>query len=64
MTYEYRCLVCNKDFEVEQSITDRVGASCPECRIWSEERLISKGTSFALRGEGWAADNYSKKTTK
>jgi len=59
--YEYECLVCENEFEVKQSIKDEKGAECPKCKIFSYNRLISKGTSFSLRGSGWASDNYSSK---
>jgi predicted nucleic acid-binding Zn ribbon protein len=44
---------------MQQSIKDEKGAECPKCRIFGYNRLISKGTSFTLKGNGWAADNYS-----
>ena len=58
-TYDYGCVVCNKEFEVQQSIKDDKGAECTHCKTFSYNRLISKGTSFSLKGTGWAADNYS-----
>ena len=61
-TYDYHCRCCNTPFEVNQSITDEAGAECPFCRVWTKNRLISGGTSFTLKGDGWASDNYSKKT--
>lgn len=63
-TYEYGCLVCQKDFEVVQSIKEEKGAECPNCRIFCYNRLISCGTSFSLKGDGWAADNYSSARKK
>ena len=60
-TYEYVCRCCNNQFEVEQSINAKVGAECTRCRVWTENRLISGGSTFVLKGDGWAADNYSKK---
>lgn len=60
-TYEYGCLVCKNEFEIEQSIKEEKGAECPQCRIFCYNRLISKGTSFSLKGSGWAVDNYSSK---
>lgn len=62
-TYEYECLVCKSEFEVQQSIKAEKGAECPKCRTFSYNRLISKGTSFSLKGNGWAADNYSSKNS-
>jgi putative FmdB family regulatory protein len=60
-TYEYGCLVCSTEFEVQQSIKADKGAECPRCKIFCDNRLISTGTSFTLKGSGWAADNYSSK---
>lgn len=57
-TYDYKCLCCSNEFEVTQSIKDSPGASCPKCLVWGVNRLISGGTSFTLKGGGWAADNY------
>ncbi len=60
-TYEYKCLVCKNEFEVQQSIKDDKGTECPSCRIFCDNRLISR-TSFVLSGGGWAVDNYSSST--
>jgi hypothetical protein len=61
-TYDYGCKVCSKVFEAEQSIKDEAVAECPVCKIYCHNRLISSGTSFTLKGDGWASDNYSKKS--
>ena len=58
-TYEYQCKSCDKLFEAEHSIKSEPGAECPVCKVNCTNRLISGGTSFALKGGGWAADNYS-----
>lgn len=57
-TYDYACLVCSNEFEIEQSINENPVATCPRCKVSTHKRLISK-TSFVLRGNGWAADNYN-----
>lgn len=57
-TYDYGCLVCNLEFEAHQSIKADKGVECPNCKTFCTNRLISKGTSFSLKGTGWAADNY------
>jgi len=64
MTYEYECLVCKVVFEIQQSIKDESGSVCPGCSAFCNNRLISNGTSFILKGSGWAAENYSSKTNK
>jgi len=61
MTYEYACESCEHKFEAEQSIKDDALKLCPSCGNKSLKRLISS-TSFILKGSGWAADNYSKKS--
>ena len=60
-TYEYHCRCCSTHFETEQSIMAPAGAECPSCHVWIINRLISGGTTFALKGDGWAIDSYSKK---
>lgn len=60
-TYEYGCQVCNNEFEIEQSINDDPSATCPKCKVQTRKRLISRGATFVLKGDGWAADNYAKK---
>lgn len=59
MIYEYRCRQCGHEFEVEQRITAERLADCPRCGANTDYRLISN-TSFALKGDGWASDGYSK----
>lgn len=61
--YEYECEI-HSVFEHTQSINSEPLKKCPYCeehKIDSgpPKRLIS-GCSFALKGSGWAADNYSK----
>lgn len=66
-TYTYKCPT-HGEFEVEQKINDEKIERCP--RIMGDrltlgrpcgspvERLISPGTSFVLKGQGWARDGY------
>ena len=60
--YEYECLCCQNVFDVEQSIKSESIATCPRCLVSTKKRLISR-SSFSLKGEGWASDNYSSKTS-
>tara|TARA_R110000824_G_scaffold116738_5_gene268384 strand:+ start:488 stop:703 length:216 start_codon:yes stop_codon:yes gene_type:complete len=64
--YEYQCQ-CGKRVEVLQ----KVGASAPYCGACAIDRGTSvemkktvSRTSFYLRGEGWAKDNYGLTTKK
>jgi len=55
-TYEYKCNGGHQ-FETRQSIKDKPLSKCPECGRKCH-RLIS-GSSFILKGSGWAKDGYS-----
>lgn len=59
--YEYKCLNCDKEFELLVSYKDFDKVMyCPKCNSKDVERLISK-YSFILKGSCWAKDGYSKK---
>ena len=57
--YEYKCGKCGV-VEVMQSIKDAPLKKCPNCKS-KVERMISS-TSFVLKGTGWYATDYGKKT--
>ena len=61
--YEYACEKCEREFEVEQRITEDPLKSCPKCRSRKVKRLISR-TSFVLKGSGWHSDLYSSPKPK
>ena len=54
-TYEYRCNnpKCELLWETEQKIKDNPLTECPECKENTAQRLISGGTGFVLKGNGW-----------
>jgi len=57
--YEYKCAKCGV-VEVMQSIKDAPLKKCPNCKS-KVERMISS-TSFVLKGTGWYATDYAKKS--
>lgn len=59
-TYEYEC-TNGHQFTVNQKITDEPLKVCKvgACKR-KVQRLIS-GTSFVLKGDGWAKDGYGGK---
>ena len=61
--YEYACDMCEREFEVEQRITDAPLKACPSCRSRKVRRLISR-TSFVLKGGGWYSDLYASAGAK
>jgi putative FmdB family regulatory protein len=57
--YEYKCAKCGV-VEVMQGIKDAPLKRCPDCKS-KVERMISS-TSFVLKGTGWYATDYAKKS--
>lgn len=57
-TYDYKCDACNKEFSVEQRITEDPLKKCKKCGKLKARRMISGG-SFILKGGGWESDLYS-----
>jgi len=60
-TYDYKCDECGHEFECDHPISKEPGADCPQCGKFTSHRLISGGSNFVLKGEGWAKDLYAKK---
>jgi putative FmdB family regulatory protein len=61
MTYEYRCTMCNHEWEHPQRITDKPLELCPKCGQQSAQRLASGGLGFRLKGEGWPGKEAARK---
>ena len=57
--YEYKCAKCGV-VEVMQGIKKKPLKKCPNCKS-KVERMISS-TSFVLKGSGWYATDYAKKS--
>jgi len=57
-TYDYRCDHCGHESEATQAITEEPLRMCLNCGRLELKRLISLGTTFALKGGGWAKDGY------
>ena len=58
--YEYKCPKCGV-VEVMQGIKEKPLKKCPNCKA-KVERMISS-SSFVLKGSGWYATDYAKKST-
>ena len=62
-TYEYKCLKCNRKFEVFQNIKEKEIKVCPKCK-GKVKRLISTGVGFIFKGSGFYATDYKVKPKK
>lgn len=65
-TYDYECRNGHR-FELIQKMTDEPVAECPECGA-EAKRLISGGSGFLFKGEGfyitdYRSDEYKKKAS-
>lgn len=58
--YEYKCGSCGKTFEVIQKFSDEPLKIHPECG-GEVVRLLS-APAFHLKGSGWYATDYAKKS--
>ena len=60
-TYNYKCVKCNIDFQVFQSINDDKITDCIECKSKkSVNRLITGGTGMIFKGDGFYITDYKK----
>jgi putative FmdB family regulatory protein len=69
--YEYECEECGNCKTIRRSIADRdITVLCLEhggdadCLTFNAprmKRVVSRSTSFALKGGGWYSDGYAKK---
>jgi len=57
--YEYECRKCGV-FDYEHPMSARPLARCPRCR--SKVTKLISATAFHLKGGGWYADGYDKKS--
>ncbi|CAD7772983.1 MAG: Zinc ribbon domain protein [Candidatus Methanoperedenaceae archaeon GB37] len=61
-TYTYQCHSCAYLFEKEQKITDPPLTTCPKCG-GPVKRVITGGLGFILKGSGFYATDYKRKST-
>jgi putative FmdB family regulatory protein len=58
--YVYSCEACEKQEEHHQRMSDRPLVVCSSCKEPKLKKIIA-GSNFALKGNGWAKDNYGIK---
>jgi len=62
-TYEYECTKCDKQFELQQRITDEPRKRCPDCR-GKVIRIVTGGGGFLLKGTGFHVTDYRSDSYK
>ena len=63
-TYEYVCDACGHEFELFQSMTDRVKRKCPKCGKPRLKRLIGTGAGVIFKGSGFHETDYRSDSYK
>ena len=63
-TYDYQCKACGHEFELFQSMTDKVKRTCPECGKRQLERLIGTGSALLFKGSGFYETDYRSDSYK
>jgi putative FmdB family regulatory protein len=58
--YEYSCTKCGETVEAMQKMSDPPLKKCPKCGGLLAKMMSS--TSFVLKGTGWYATDYAKKS--
>lgn len=63
--FRYSCKNCGHEYEtlIRSSLEkdreeEEKNEACPRCASRAKERLVNTGTSFQLKGRGWARDRY------
>ncbi len=57
-TYEYRCDVCEHQFEEMQSMKDEPLTKCPKCKKKKLRRLFGTGAGLLFKGSGFYITDY------
>jgi putative FmdB family regulatory protein len=62
IAYQYECLDCGSQFEIEQRLTDNKLTEylCNECHCIQPVKRIIVKSNFVLLGGGWGKDGYIK----
>jgi putative FmdB family regulatory protein len=63
-TYDYECDACGHEFELFQSITEKVKRKCPECKKLKLRRLFGTGAAVMFKGSGFYETDYRSDSYK
>jgi putative FmdB family regulatory protein len=57
-TYDYACDECGHQFELFQSISEKVKRKCPACGRLKLRRLFGAGAAVVFKGSGFYQTDY------
>ncbi len=57
-TYDYKCRICEHEFEYFQSMSAETLKECPQCK-GEIRRLISGGSGLIFKGSGFYSTDYA-----
>tara|TARA_B100000941_G_C28117697_1_gene356486 strand:+ start:96 stop:293 length:198 start_codon:yes stop_codon:yes gene_type:complete len=63
-TYQYRCEVCEDEFEHFQSMSSDKLEQCKKCGQKTLRRLLGAGSAIIFKGSGFYQTDYKNKTNK
>ncbi|MCS7013069.1 MAG: zinc ribbon domain-containing protein [Chloroherpetonaceae bacterium] len=62
--YDYRCLACGYEAEIQQRITEPALTVCTSCGKETFQRVISAAGGFVLKGTGFYNTDYKNSSAK
>lgn len=60
--YEYQCDACGNRFEVIRKFSDPPLETCAKCGVTGQVHKLLSSPAFHLKGSGWYATDYAKKS--
>ena len=59
-TYQYRCTVCDDQFELRQSFSDDPVTSCPDESCGGDVKKVFGNVGIAFKGSGFYETDYKR----
>ena len=60
--YEYQCDACGNRFELIRKFSDPPLETCAKCGVTGQVHKLVSSPAFHLKGSGWYATDYAKKS--
>ena len=63
-TYNYKCLSCDKEFVISQSIKEKSISNCKFCDIGKVKKIINGDSGLIFKGKGFYLTDYRNNNNK